>query len=180
MPITSLHGDVTTYFAPYDKPADVIIAAVQNAKRSIRIADYGYTLALLTDALVDAVKRGVDVYCIFDHTQAHGHAETSQLDALTAGGVAWIEGTSEAHRAIMHQKSLIVDAQTVISGSYNFSTGAAFEANTCSVTSGQRYAAGFLANWYQMFAFIFSEEAAMTPHPISAPTPETTLETVAA
>lgn len=180
MPITSIHGDVTTYFAPRDTPAEVILAAVQNAKHSIRIADYGYTLKLLTQALVDAKARGVDVYCIFDHTQAHGKAEVAQLDALTAAGVDWIEGTSEAHRAIMHQKSMMVDAETVIYGSYNFSEGAAFEANTCSVTTGKRYAAGFLANWYEMFAYIWQEEGEMTPHPIIQPTPEATVEASAA
>lgn len=180
MPVTSIHGDVTTYFAPRDKPADVIVAAVQNAKHSIRVADYGYTLRALQDALIEAHKRGVDVYCIFDHTQAHGHAEASQLDALSAAGVDWIEGTSEEHRAIMHQKSMIVDATTVIYGSYNFSEGAAFEANTCSVTTGKRYAAGFLANWYEMFAYIWQEEGEMTPHPITQPAPEAQIEGQAA
>lgn len=179
MPITSIHGDTTTYFAPYDTPADVILAAVQNAQRSIRIADYGYTLALLTQALIDARRRGVDVYCIFDHTQAQGRAEKAQLDALTAAGVEWVEGTSSEHRQIMHQKSMVVDANVVISGSYNFTESAAFQANTCSVTKGRKYAAAFLANWYQMFAYIASEEQGEQPNPIQPPTPEARLESAA-
>lgn len=183
MPVKSLHGDVVTYFAPDDNVSDVLCNLVTSAKRSVYILDYGYTLATLTDALVEAIGRGVHVYCIFDHTQAGGHAEQAQLARLTAADVPWIEGTSPEHHQILHSKYTVVDGMTVLYGSYNFTESAGFQSNTCSVSSGRVYAAGFLAHWYRIFAFVASHEADLQPSgptQIRQPLPEAVAEGKAA
>lgn len=183
MPVKSLHGDVTTFFAPDDDCAAVLCDLVTNAKKSVYILDYGYTLATLTDALVEALARGVHVYCIFDHTQAGGHAEAAQLERLTQADVPWIEGTSPEHHQILHSKFTVVDGVTVLYGSYNFTESAGFQSNTCSVSSGRIYAAGFLAHWYRIFAFVASHEADLQPDKTTAirqPLPEAQIEQEAA
>ncbi len=183
MPVTTLHGDCTTYFAPYDSDiADLLVNLTKAEQHSIYMLIYGYTLALLTDALDDAAKRGVHVYGIFDHTQAGGRAEQVQLDRLTAGNVPWIEGTSSEHHAIIHDKYMVFGGVTVLQGSYNFSDSAAFQRNTCSLYKNDRvYAAGFIADWYTAYRFIAATERSMQPDPTKAmvqPLPEA--ESVAA
>jgi phosphatidylserine/phosphatidylglycerophosphate/cardiolipin synthase-like enzyme len=183
MPISSQHGDCKTYFAPFDPIATLLVNLTQAEQHSIYLKDYSMSLALLTDALDAAVKRGVHVYCLFDHTQAGGKAEKVQLDRLTAAKVPWLEGTSSIHRAILHSKYMVFGGVTVLQGSYNFTDSAAFQANTCSVIENDfAYAAGFIADWYTSYRFIASTERGMQPDPkmlIPEPYPQTVEEAAA-
>ena len=168
MPI-NVTGPTIAYSAPADPVATVIVNLAKSATRNIYIMDYGYTLKLLSDALIEALGRGVHVYCLFDHTQAHGRAEQAQLDRLTAAKVPWLEGTSPLHHAIMHSKCMIVDGKDVLRGSYNFTESAAVQANTCEVTRDDvAYAFWLTGKWYDIFSYIKANELAMQPDPTAA------------
>jgi len=93
------------------------------AKQSILVQAYSFTSYPIAQALVDAEKRGVKVEAIVDKKQIH--ERKVKIGLVAKGGVAvFLDG---AH-AIAHNKVMIIDGKTVITGSFNF-TNAAEEKN---------------------------------------------------
>ena len=84
---------------------------------------YSYTSAPIAKALVDAKKRGVSVEVILDKSQRS--EKYSSADFLKNAGVPTY---IDAKHAIAHNKVMVIDGQTVLTGSFNF-TKAAEESN---------------------------------------------------
>ena len=104
---------------------------------------YSFTSAPIAKALVDAHKRGVQVQVILDKSQK-GEKYSSADFVLHAGIPTFID----AKHAIAHNKIMIIDGQTVITGSFNF-TKAAEESNAENllVIRSPELAAKYAANW---------------------------------
>ena len=115
------------YFSPKGGCTKAITEAIGQAKQSILVQAYSFTSYPIAEALIDAAKRGVKVEAILDKGQLH---ETkTKLGLLAKGGViTYLDG---AH-AIAHNKVMIIDGKTVITGSFNF-TNAAEEKNAENV-----------------------------------------------
>ena len=82
-----------------------------------------FTSTLTAKALLDAHKRGVQVQVLLDKSQRT--EKYSSADFLANQGVPT---TIDANHAISHNKVMIIDSETVITGSFNF-TKAAQEKN---------------------------------------------------
>jgi phosphatidylserine/phosphatidylglycerophosphate/cardiolipin synthase-like enzyme len=140
-----------------------IITLIGAAQSQIRIAAYGYTQQGLTDALIAAYKRGVDVEALFDHTQAAGPAEQKELQQLDVAriihGVNYWIGTSESDGAIRHEKNLIVDGVVVECGSLNYSDSAFHQDNDVEITSEADFASWKLFDWEASKAWIIANES---------------------
>jgi phosphatidylserine/phosphatidylglycerophosphate/cardiolipin synthase-like enzyme len=128
-------------FTPSYQCSKLIIHAITQAKHDIRVQAYSFTLESIESALVDAHMRGVDVQVILDKTQEN----TSAVYFREHGIPVWIDYRPR----IAHNKIMIIDEATVITGSFNF-TRSAQERNAENVlmihdaTLAQRY----LDNWY--------------------------------
>jgi hypothetical protein len=94
-----------------------------DAKRTILVQAYSFTSAPIAKALLDAHTRGVQVQVILDTSQRN--EKYSSADFLANQGVPT---TIDANHAISHNKVMIIDGETVITGSFNF-TKAAQEKN---------------------------------------------------
>jgi phosphatidylserine/phosphatidylglycerophosphate/cardiolipin synthase-like enzyme len=84
---------------------------------------YSFTSASIAKALLEAHERGVQVQVILDKSQ--GTEKYSSADFLANQGVPTM---IDANHAIAHNKIIIIDGETVITGSFNF-TKAAQEKN---------------------------------------------------
>jgi len=84
---------------------------------------YSFTSAPIAKALVDAHKRGVKVLAVLDKSN-----ETKQYSAATFLVNAGIQTRIDDQHAIAHNKVMVIDSLTVITGSFNF-TKAAEEKN---------------------------------------------------
>jgi phosphatidylserine/phosphatidylglycerophosphate/cardiolipin synthase-like enzyme len=95
--------------------AGVLIKYLDQATTSIHVLIYSLTLSGVTDALVAAKNRGVDVKIVMDSTQAN--YQYSQYANLRAAGlnVRLSKGAYE-----MHDKITIIDGHIVITGSFNY------------------------------------------------------------
>src|SRR5215510_14656570 len=107
------------YFPPNDGASTAVIEALDAARTSVRVQAYSFTSAPIAKALALAHARGVDVQVILDRRETG--AKYSSADFLVHAGIATlIDG---AH-AIAHNKVIVVDGDTVITGSFNFTTAA--------------------------------------------------------
>lgn len=111
---------VETAFAPSDKVADLICRQLSYAKKSIRVMAFVLTSEKIADQLGKMAKKGVNVECILDRGQARTRYSRDQY-LLGCGVRIHISPNS---RGKMHHKVIVIDEETVITGSYNFSENA--------------------------------------------------------
>ena len=96
------------------------MSELDRAKTTVRVQAYSFTSESIASALKRAHNRGVDVQVILDKSQPYTSATF-----LTH---AKIPVSIESKHAIAHNKVMIIDGNTVITGSFNF-TKAAEEKN---------------------------------------------------
>lgn len=154
---------ITTLFSPFDDSTGAFLEFIASAQRSIYVCIYGFHLKPLTDALIAKHQAGVSVNVILDHSQAEGIAEAAEVERLVKGGVPLLIGTSPVHGQILHSKFTIVDGAAVESGSWNYSTSAAFQSNTQTYVRDAGYAAAYLDHYHRLRAFILLHDAALQP-----------------
>jgi len=110
-------------FTPGGDCTHKIVNEIQKAQKHIRVQAYSFTSRPITEALIEANKRGVDVQVIVD--ESNEEPKYQMDDFLKDQGVAVF--TDKKH-AIAHNKVILIDEKTVITGSFNF-TKAAQERN---------------------------------------------------
>jgi phosphatidylserine/phosphatidylglycerophosphate/cardiolipin synthase-like enzyme len=130
-------------FTPGDQCADHLIAVLDAAKLSIRVQAYSFTAKEIADALIRARIRGVDVVVILDKSQTR--ERFSMIDEMKDGGIlVYIDECC----AIAHNKVMIIDERTVVTGSYNFTKSAEVRnAENMLIIDDPALAARYLANW---------------------------------
>lgn len=109
----------SVYFSPDGGATGAVVNAVRHARRTILVQAYSFTSAPIAKALVGAHKRGVDVKVILDKSNVTAKY-SSAVFLLHMGIPTWID----RRHAIAHNKIMIIDAKTVITGSFNFTRAA--------------------------------------------------------
>ena len=116
-------GTVAVYFSPRGGATEAIISEISKAQKTIHLQAYSFTSAPIAKALLDAHKRGVHVEAILDKSQ-----KTAKYTSATFLVNAGIPVLIDSKHAIAHNKIIIIDQSTLITGSFNF-TKAAEEKN---------------------------------------------------
>jgi len=111
-------------FSPHGGSLALVLKSVQNAKQTIRIAAYSFTSKPISQALIDAHRRGVDVKVIAD-AKSNKHYTTF----LAHQG---IPVRVNDHYAVMHNTFMVIDGRHVQTGSFSY-TGAAADKNAENV-----------------------------------------------
>lgn len=112
-------------YLPDDTQAlDKLLLLIDRAKKSVRVAMFTFTHPKLSEALVNAHKRGVDVEVVFDRDSSR---KTSKM-ALQRLTRAKMKVFVSERNGLLHEKVAIIDDTTLIMGSANW-TKAAFGAN---------------------------------------------------
>ncbi len=140
-------AQVEVYFAPEDGAAEHIIRTLSAAQSNVRFLAFVFTSEPIADALVELVEDGIQVAGVVE-ARSTGTL-CSQYDRLRDSGV---EVLPDGNPYVMHHKVFIVDDQTVILGSYNFTTSAE-EANDENVLiiHDPEVAAAFLAEFDRVY-----------------------------
>jgi len=107
------------YFSPQGGCTEAIIKELQGARTNIQIQAYSFTSDDIAKALLVAQKRGVHVRIILDKSQ-----RTEKYSAADFLSHAGIETLIDAQHTIAHNKVMIIDGATVITGSFNFTKAA--------------------------------------------------------
>jgi phosphatidylserine/phosphatidylglycerophosphate/cardiolipin synthase-like enzyme len=110
---------IEAYFCPEDACADKLIRKIDSAKSSVFVAIYSLTLDGISDSLIRAKKRGVEVKVIFDSDQSKNDASDDERMGNEGISVAYRNGSG-----YMHNKFTIIDLNIVATGSFNYSNNA--------------------------------------------------------
>ncbi len=112
-------GDIRVYFSPMGGCTDAIVNELNQAQRQILIQAYSFTSEPIAAACIAAHHRGVAVYAVLDKSQ-----ETEQYSAADLLINSGITTLIDAQHAIAHNKVILIDGLTLITGSFNFTSNA--------------------------------------------------------
>jgi len=131
------------YFSPNGGCTDAIVKELDKAQSTVLVQAYPFTSYKIAKALLEAHKRGVKVEIILDRSQKSD--QYSSADFLANSGMS-VKIDSE--HAIAHNKVMVIDGETVITESFNF-TKAAEESNaeTLLVIHDKKCAERYTKNW---------------------------------
>ncbi len=118
---TSMNVQVMgAYFTPPADVVKVIVKAIDASDREVLVQAYGFTHNGIAQALVRAHQRGVKVRVLLDQ-------KTQSTNRYVIGVLqhAQIELRQDGQHAIAHNKVMVIDHDTVITGSFNFTNSAA-------------------------------------------------------
>jgi phosphatidylserine/phosphatidylglycerophosphate/cardiolipin synthase-like enzyme len=138
---------MAVFYSPKGGCQDAVLREIKAARREILVQAYSFTADPLTYGLVEAKKRGVHVDIVLD--KSNETERYSDLHIFLEQGLAPL---IDSHHAIAHNKVMIVDKKTVITGSFNFTHQAETEnAENLLVIKGhpelvQAYRQNFLAH----------------------------------
>jgi phosphatidylserine/phosphatidylglycerophosphate/cardiolipin synthase-like enzyme len=102
-------------FSPKGGCTDVVVRELKQARTEILVQAYSFTSKPIAQALLEAKARGVHVDILLD--RSNEQEEHTELPFLLAEGLAPL---IDAHHAIAHNKVMVVDRRTIITGSFNF------------------------------------------------------------
>lgn len=106
--------------APDGGALDLVLNVIDSAKTSIRIAAYSFTSKPIAEALLRKQKAGVSVMVVMDKSQL-----TERYTSATFLANVGIPVRINSRYAIQHSKVLVVDGDTVETGSFNYTDSAA-------------------------------------------------------
>jgi len=112
-------GDIACYFSPSGGCTAAVVNEIRQARQQILLQAYSFTSAPIATALVEAHQRGVAVYIILDKSQ-----RTERYSSADFVAHAGIPTLIDAAHAIAHNKIMLIDGLTIITGSFNFTTNA--------------------------------------------------------
>jgi len=136
----------------YDlKPSEFVVRAIDDAQATIDISAFGFDKPNVVHALLRAYDRGVRVRFVGDSTHLGEYGYEQFLERHIPMQVG-------NERAIMHQKSIIIDQRFVITGTGNFTpTGFQRNNNNWVVLESEPLAADFTTQFEEMFQGRFSQ-----------------------
>jgi phosphatidylserine/phosphatidylglycerophosphate/cardiolipin synthase-like enzyme len=114
---------VSVYFAPEDNVIEHLVELIDGAQTSVRFMAFSFTENVLGAAVLRAGERGIDIAGVFETTGSL--TEYSEMRPLFCAGM---DVRQDGNPFILHHKVMIIDSETVVVGSFNFS-GNATESN---------------------------------------------------
>lgn len=133
----------TVCFVPGEDCEGVIVAEINQARSVILVQAYSFTSMPIAKALVNAKQRGVVVQAILDKSQRS--ERYSGATFLTNAGIPTL---IDEQPSIAHSKVIIIDAESVITGSFNFTRSAQqYNAENLIVIRDANLAKLYTENW---------------------------------
>jgi phosphatidylserine/phosphatidylglycerophosphate/cardiolipin synthase-like enzyme len=112
-------SEVTTCFSPEDRCAKMLVGLINGSQASIRFMAYSFTDDAIGRAMLQRSRAGVDVSGVFETRGSE--TEFSEYAYLKQNNM---DVRLDGNPYNMHHKVIILDDETVITGSYNFSNNA--------------------------------------------------------
>jgi phosphatidylserine/phosphatidylglycerophosphate/cardiolipin synthase-like enzyme len=138
-------------FVPGSDCGARVASEIDQARHAIRVQAYTFTSPRIAHALARARRRGVDVLALLDARESHLSTEAAAIRTLLEAGVPL---RFDGAHSTAHNKVLVIDAATVVTGSFNFSVSAErYSAeNVLFVRGDPPVVQAFLTNFAQHWA----------------------------
>ena len=112
---------VESYFAPEDQVTEKLLALIEQAEDSIRFMAFSFTDDRLGKAMMDQDEAGLTVQGVFEERGAdREYSEFGRMYSAEPRMDVRLDGNTY----MMHHKVIILDNETVVLGSFNFSRSA--------------------------------------------------------
>lgn len=132
----------STCFTPSTMCREQIIDEIDSAKDSIYVMAYGFTSTPITNALLRAKSRGVDVNILLDKSNVSAKKYLPYTFTFYN-----IPVYIDYRPPIAHNKVMIIDGETTITGSYNFTGNAQKNAENVIFIRNKKIADTYIENW---------------------------------
>lgn len=109
---------IFTHFSPDNDIISSLVKEIGSAKKSIHFMAFSFTEDALGSAMRNRFESGIDIQGVFEKRQISQYSEYEQMKAA---GMSVIQ---DRNKGTMHHKVIVIDEETVITGSYNFSKNA--------------------------------------------------------
>ena len=113
---------VENYFAPEKEVAAIIGDLVNTAQSEILFMAFSFTIDLIGEPMLERAEAGVTVRGVFETTGSE--TQFSYYGDMRDTGLANVQVRQDGNPRIMHHKVIVIDRQTVVFGSFNFSASA--------------------------------------------------------
>ncbi|QEL13340.1 phospholipase D family nuclease [Limnoglobus roseus] len=113
---------ILSHFSPKGTCTTAIVAELGHARHEVLVQAYSFTSKPIAQALIDAANRGVRVCILLD--KSNESESYTELGDLTSHGM---DVRIDPCHAIAHNKIMIIDGRTVLTGSFNFTNQAEHE-----------------------------------------------------
>jgi len=148
---TSVEGpnDLVQYcFSPGGNCDQILVSWINRANSSVHVLIYEFTLSDVSQALIAAQKRGVDVKVVMERENVND--TSSQFYYLKNSGISikW-----DTNSALMHDKVTIIDGHVILTGSFNYTVSASNANNeNLVVINSTSWGAAFEQNFQQVWS----------------------------
>lgn len=115
-------GVSQTCFTPQQDCTALIVSTISAAKKSIDVQAYSFTSAPILAALAQAEGRGVDVQILLDKSNVSARYDVTNY--LQNHNIFFLIDNKPA---IAHNKVMVIDGITLITGSFNFTKAAQYK-----------------------------------------------------
>jgi phosphatidylserine/phosphatidylglycerophosphate/cardiolipin synthase-like enzyme len=148
-PPAAVDGGISVWFSPEGGAEAAIVNAIDDAKKSVDVLAYYFTNSTIAKALASAHQRGVKVRVVLDHSQ-----ETIAYSGATYLANQNVPTYVDAEHNISHNKVMLIDGGTIITGSFNFTRSAETEntENLLIITGRPKLYAAYAKNFAEHFA----------------------------
>ncbi len=116
----SMISPSSAFFSPGTACRDAIIHQLNIANSDLRICVFTISDDLITDAIIKAKKRGINILILTDNDKLYDLG--SDINRLAGEGIEIKVDNTSNH---MHHKFMLVDDRILVNGSYNWTRSAA-------------------------------------------------------
>ena len=144
---------MAVYFSPTSaedeaSPYQVFTKFVAGAKTSLHVAAYDFNMKTLADLLVEKKRQGVYVELLLEKNNYFKLSSREALSTLAKNGIKIIK---DARSGLMHNKYIVRDGKSVLTGSLNFTHNGFFHNyNDLLIIHSQDLAEAYLKNYIML------------------------------
>ena len=140
----SINCEVKAYFPGTSKIGEALARELNQAKKVVLIALYGFNNPALAEELTKLAQRGVKIRVKIDTVKGAEKKESKLIATLKATGISV---QTVAANGRNHNKFAVVDDSTVITGSYNWTVKAASNFENLLVLNCPELAKQYTEEW---------------------------------
>ena len=143
--LTLNNAPAKVFFSPNGGCVKGIVKEIEMGTREILVQAYSFSSTPIRNALINAQKRGAKVEIIFDKDEQNDQSYRTTKTFSKNGVTVYIDG----NHTIAHNKVIVIDRETVITGSFNFTNAAETKnAENVLVVKSKALAGLYAENWY--------------------------------
>lgn len=122
-------SELTSQEIHFDDIQNQVLDEIRKAKYMIWVAMAWFTNKLIYDALVERKKHGVNVQIVIDNNENNAAASFRLEDEFETYRI----DIQSLYKNIMHDKFCIIDLETVVHGTFNWTNAANYNRETISI-----------------------------------------------